>query len=107
MSTPTQYLVLHRSCANTPGVLACQAAHAAAESIRSLPVPPDTVVCALVAETSEALEKLAKLLTDAGIEHVLIHEPDPPYSGAATALGIAPMERELVKGYVASFKVLR
>lgn len=107
MSTPFQYIVLHQSCRNHPGVTAVQAAHAAAESIRSLPVSPETVVCALVAEKSEDLEQLAHQLKQAGIHHVLIHEPDAPYNGAATAVGIAPMERVLAQGFVSGFKVFR
>lgn len=104
---PTQYIVLHQSCRNHPGVLACQAAHAAAESIRSLPVSDQTVVCALVAEESAQLEALAARLAEAGIEHAIIREPDPPYSGAATAVGIAPMDRAQVREFVAHFKVFR
>lgn len=107
MSAPYQYIVLHQSCRNHPGVLACQAAHAAGESIRSLPVSPETVVCALVADKSEDLEQLAVRLNAAGIEHVIIREPDAPYNGAATAVGISPTDRELVRAHVAGFRVFR
>lgn len=105
---PTQYVVLHQSVKNHPGVVAVQAAHAAAESIRSLPVDPETRCCVLVADTSGLLERLHEQLTAAGIDHVIIHEPDPPYDGAATAVGIAPVaDRGALKPFVGHFKVLR
>lgn len=107
MSAPFQYLVMHQSTKNHPGVLACQAAHAAGEAIRTAPISQETHVCALVAETSAEIEALAVRLTEAGIHHVVVREPDPPYFGAATALGTEPMEREKVKAFFASFKVLR
>lgn len=107
MSVPTQYIVLHASCRNQPGVAACQAAHAAAESVRTLPVHPETSVCALMAESSADLEDLARVLTEHGIQHVLIREPDPPYSGAATAVGIEPQDRSAVRDFVSHFKVFR
>lgn len=107
MSVPYQYLVLHKSCKNSPGIVACQAAHAATECIQSLPVSDQTHVCALEAETSADLETLGKLLTDAGLPHVVIREPDEPYNGAAVAVGVAPMDRYLVKPYMSTFKVLR
>lgn len=108
MSAPYQYIVLHQSCRNHPGVLACQAAHAAGESIRMAPVSDQTRVVALVAEKSEDLERLHEQLSAAGIHHVIVHEPDEPYFGAATAVGIEPMvDREAVRPFVAAFKVLR
>lgn len=107
MKPPTQYIVLHQSCRNQPGIAACQAAHASSESIRELPVSDQTSVCALMAETSADLEALAVRLAEASIPHVVIREPDAPYNGAATAVGITPMDRELVRPHVAAFKVFR
>ena len=107
MSAPYQYIVLHQSCRNHPGVTTCQAAHAAAESVRGGPAPADTHVVALVAEKSEDLEALAAHLAEAGIHYVLIREPDEPYNGAAVALGTEPGDREKVRPLVAHFKVFR
>lgn len=107
MPGPTQYIILHQSCRNHPGVTAVHAAHAAAESIRGLPVPPDTIVCVLVAETSADLEELAGRLNNSGIRNIVIYEPDAPYNGAATAVGIEPTDRERVRSHVAAFKVFR
>lgn len=110
MGAPFQYVVIHRSAAALPGVLACQAIHAATECLRhpqSFPVSGDTHVGVLVAEKAEDLEQLAIKLQIAGIHHVLIREPDPPYNGAATAVGIEPQDRDAVRAYVAHFKALR
>lgn len=73
----------------------------------SLPVSPDTVVVALVAERSEDLEHLGARLLQAGIQHVVIREPEEPYRGAATAVGIEPTDRDRVRPLVTEFKVLR
>jgi hypothetical protein len=103
-----QYIVLHQSCRNHPGVTACQAAHAAGESVRANSLPSDTTsVCALVAETSDELEALSARLREAGVHHVLVKEPDPPYRGAATAVGIEPQERHKVRDFVSHFKLFR
>lgn len=105
MTFPTHYIVLHRSCGNRPGIAAAQAAHAAAESIQTLPVPADTFVCVLRADTSEEIEKLSTVLRDADIFHTVIREPDEPYNGAAVALGVEPTERERVRSFLAHLKV--
>jgi len=107
MSLPFQYVVVHRSAAALPGVLACQAIHAATECLRRLPVSNETHVGVLVAEKSEDLEKLSEVLTMRGIHHVLIREPDPPYNGAATAVGVEPQDRRAIRHLFEHFKALR
>lgn len=112
MKAPFQYVVVHRSAAALPGVLACQAIHAATECLRgATPGQPvvsgDTHVGVLVAEKSADLEQLAEKLAEAGIHHVLIREPDPPYNGAATAVGVEPQDRDAVRPFMAQFKALR
>lgn len=108
MSPHYQYIVLHQSCRNSLGVIAVQAAHAAAESVRGGPAPPDTHVVALVAEKSDDLVNLSLRLHGAGIHHVLIQEPNEPYNGAAIALGTEPMrDRDIVRPFFADFKVFR
>jgi hypothetical protein len=106
LNAPTQYIVLHRSC-KVPGIAAAQASHAATECLRTLPVPSDTSVCVLVAECENDLVSLSERLTAAGIHHVLIREPDPPYNGAAVAVGVEPQDRSVVQPFVADFKVFR
>ena len=102
-----QYIVLHKSCGNLPGIAAVQAVHAATECLRELPVAATTHVCILQANTSADLEALAVRLTDNGIHHTIIREPDSPYNGAAVAVGIDIMTRELVRPHVSDFKAFR
>jgi hypothetical protein len=92
-----QYVVLHSSCRGHAGVAASQAIHAATEALQCLPVPKRTNACILMSETSDGLISLSKRLTKEKIHHVLISEPDPPYNGSATALGLPPMPRSKVK----------
>lgn len=107
MPTPFQYIVLHQSCRKFAGVAAVQAAHAATECLRRLPVSPQTTVAVLVAETSMDLESLSGVLAVAGIHHALVREPDPPYHGAAVALGVEPTDRQRVAPHMRSFKPFR
>lgn len=103
-----QYIVLHRSVADKPGLAAVHAAHAAGESCFDGPAPADTHSAVLVAETSQDLYDLAERLRAAGIRHMLMNEPDAPYFGAATALGTTPTrDRATVRPFFAAFKVLR
>lgn len=104
-----QYIVLHRSCGNKAGIAASQAVHAATECLtyENVPVAKDTTVCILECNTAEELEHLHETLTAEGIKHCIIREPDAPYNGAPTAVGIAPMERELIRHLFAQFKPCR
>lgn len=105
VSAPFQYVVLHKS--DRPGVYAVQAAHAASEAIRVAPVPKDTRVCVLVAESSEDLEQLALTLTAAGIHHAIVREDKPPFVNVATALGTEPQAKENVEQFFKAFRLLR
>ncbi len=75
------------------GFAAAQVAHAAGESIVG-PVPHDTNVVVLAATSEGHLITVAEALADAGTPHVLVREPDPPWLGAATAIGLPPMPRQ-------------
>jgi len=88
------------------GSLAAQVVHAAGESAGG-PVPPDTHAVVLAARSSAELEALAARLAGAGIAHVLIREPDPPFNGAATALGIRPGPRAPLRRFVSSLPLVR
>lgn len=106
MSAPYQYIVLHKSCANRPGVAAAQSAHAACGAMRGAE-NPETHRVILSADSSAVLEAIASDLTVAGINHVVIREPDEPYNGTAVAVGVEPMERERIRGLLANFKAFR
>lgn len=113
MSVPYQYIVVHTSCRTHPGVLACQTAHAARQSMTGPGETPavslaDVHVVALEAESSSELEQLYRELVSANISATIIREPDPPYNGAATAVGIAPTaDRMRVRRHVDRFRILR
>lgn len=102
--------MLHTSVRNHPGVCAAQAAHAATECllIGDVPVPGDTSVCVLEAETAASLEMLHVALEKAGVRHVIIREPDEPYRGSAVAVGLPPVDdRDTVRPLLQRFKPLR
>lgn len=103
MSAPYQYIVLHKSCANRPGIAAAQSAHAACGSMTG-PENPETHRVILSADSSAALEAIASELAVAGLHHVVIREPDEPYNGTAVAVGVEPMDRAKVRGLLANFK---
>lgn len=104
-SAPTHYVVVR---ADLPlGFLAAQVVHAAGESSPGkLPEGTNAVVLAVPDEA--ALRQLAARLTAAGAEHVLICEPDAPWSGAATAIGLAPVaDRARLRALLSSLPLLR
>jgi hypothetical protein len=58
--------------------------------------------------SSALLEELHDRLEDDGIPHAIIREPDEPYNGHATAVGISPTtDRERIRRYVAHFALLK
>lgn len=71
------------------GFAAAQICHAAGESVAG-PVAEGTNAVILAIVDEAALLALADRLTAAGEPHVLIREPDAPWRGAATAIGLAP-----------------
>lgn len=70
-----------------------QIVHAVGESILEAPVPPTTRAVLLHADSEGELRELSETLTTKGLAHVLICEPDPPYNGAAVAIGVAPSNK--------------
>lgn len=74
------------------GPLAAQTTHAAGESAAMAHPPHGTHAIVLACPASD-LEAIAMRLACADIAHVVIHEPDAPYLGEATAIGIAPRLR--------------
>lgn len=93
------YLVMHEACKNHPGVLASQAAHAAQECVRTLPVSSQTAISVLEVSSSDELLTLSKALHAGGIEHCLNTEPNAPWSGAATSLCTSPTKKSRVQLY--------
>ena len=79
------------------GFLAAQVVHAAGESSPGN-LPPHTNAIVLAVADEEELLAVALQLVREGIAHVAVREPDPPYHGALTAIGLAPVaDRKAVK----------
>lgn len=68
-----------------------QAVHATNTSVTG-PVPEATHAVVLAASSEQALLDLAARLSAVGLAHVLVREPDAPWNGAATAIGLAPVD---------------
>ena len=81
-----------------------QNTHASGESavlaIRG--VPEGTRAVVLEAENESEIERYSVKLTDRGILHVVIREPDAPFNGAAMAIGIPPLPRKRIGGVLRS-----
>lgn len=74
------------------GVMAAQIVHAAGES--SDRVPSGVHAVCLSAHSELELLKLEDLLTELGVSHAAIREPDAPWNGALMAIGIEPVIRD-------------
>lgn len=86
------------------GMVAAQCVHAAGESCKGVPVGTYAVVLAV--ENELELMHVAYQLSEAGIEHTLIREPDPPYNNSAMAIGLAPtFDRKEVKPVLGKLKL--
>lgn len=72
------------------GFLVAQAVHAAGESSPG-DLGSGTNAVVLSAPDQPALEVLRLRLEAAGVEHKAIYEPDPPWLGALTAIGLKPV----------------
>jgi hypothetical protein len=53
------------------------------------------------------MEDLSSRLVQAQIGHSLVHEPDAPYNGSATALATLPGDQAVLQPYFTQFKLLR
>ena len=87
------------------GFLAAQIVHAAGESSPGNLPPHTNAVVLSVADEGELLD-VAQQLVQAGVAHVAVREPDPPYHGALTAIGLAPVaDRRVVKRVLSRLKL--
>lgn len=69
---------------------------------------PAIYAVVLAAADEAQLEWAARQLDQANIPHVVIREPDPPYCGAATAIGVLPVEdRRGARRALRKLKLLR
>lgn len=88
------------------GFLAAQVVHAAGESVVTAP-PPDTHAIVLAVPDEAALRALADRLTRIGVPHHLVLEDAAPYTGQATALGVAPDFRSKLRRHFSALPLLK
>ena len=102
--TLTHYVIVR---ADLPiGFQAAQIVHAAGESV-SCNLPPNTNAVVLQVDSEDELVAIGKRLAKSGIPHVPIYEPDPPYNGAYTAIGIVPVDdRKRLKPIIGKLSLL-
>ena len=81
-----------------------QAVHAAGETG---PAASGTFAVVLAVLGEAELRALSARLTESQIAHVLVREPDAPYSGAATALGIPPRRRSELRPHLKELPLCR
>lgn len=87
------------------GFLAAQVVHAADESAPGrLDTGLNAVVLAVPDES--ALSAIADRLAREGIVHRCITEPDAPYFGQLTAIGLRPATKEALRPYLSSLRLL-
>jgi peptidyl-tRNA hydrolase len=89
------------------GFLAAQVVHAAGESSPG-DLPHGTYAIVLAAASEAHLRHLAVELEQAGVPHTLITEPDAPWNGAATAIGLQPtQDRKLIASILGRLPTLK
>lgn len=80
--------------------------HAAGESSPG-DLPQGTNAVVLSVPNESALAALADRLRAADVDFVAIYEPDPPWNGQLTALGLRPTRKEAVRRYLSDLPLLK
>lgn len=88
------------------GTQAAHLVHAAGESSPG-GLPKDMHAVVLTVPDEGALLALASRLERAGVAHVVIDEPDAPYNGQRTAIGVVPARKEVLRRHLSSLPLLR
>ena len=89
------------------GTLIAQIVHAAGESSPG-DLDPGTFAVVLAARNEAHLLELAAELRRHQVAHKLIEEPDPPWHGAAMAIGLVPAyNRKLIQRVLGRLPLLR
>lgn len=86
--------------------MAAQIVHAAGESAPQR-LPAGTYAVVLAVDDSQALEALSERLTAQDVRHTVIRESDPPYQGQATAIGVEPALRSVLRRHFSSLPLFR
>lgn len=91
------------------GNFAAQLTHASRKSawLASERPPENTHAVVLGVPDEQALLAVAARLAAAGLSFVLVREPDPPFNGAATAIGVCPGPRSPVRKLLSGLPLVR
>jgi peptidyl-tRNA hydrolase len=89
------------------GVIAAQLTHAAGFSACGVSLPEDTHAVVLQVPDEAALLAVHEDLLRADVRHSLIREPDAPFCGAATAIGVPPQLRDKLRPLLGKLALLR
>lgn len=93
----------------TLGQIAAQITHAASESagLFGAPLPPHTFAVVLQVPDESGLLRLEEKLAKSCVESISIREPDPPFLGQITAIGVKPMLRSEIGKLLANYPLLK
>ncbi len=92
----------------TPGQVAAQLVHAAGESARLAAVlPPNTHAVVLQVPDEVTLLEFELTLLKGGYSISSIREPDAPFNGQITAIGIEPQVRNKLRKILGNLPLLR
>ena len=91
------------------GDIGAQIAHASGESawLFGASLPKNTFAVILQTPGEEGLLKLEQKLAKHGIEFCTIREPDEPFLGQMTAIGVKPMLRSEIGKLLANYPLLK
>lgn len=93
----THYVIVRDDDKMSIGAISAQIIHATNESCEG-PLPSGSYAVSLAAKDEDHLLEVAGRLWDAEIPHTVIYEPDEPFDGEATAIGIWPTrDRDRIK----------
>lgn len=85
-----------------------QVGHAAGESARLAPdLPKNTHIVILAVPDEATLMSYEIKIVEAGLRYSPIREPDEPYNGALTAIGIEPQARSKPRKILSNLPLLK
>lgn len=104
--SPIYHYILCRLDAEV-GKMMAQAVHAAEYSTPH-PIPDNMNAVILGIPNKEELFKIGQELTALDINHTCIYEPDPPFLGEMTAIGVSPIYKtEITERIFRKYKLYR
>lgn len=88
------------------GTQAAQLIHAAGHSATG-PLPEHTFAIALSCADEVELEAVSKRLSEAGISHERVREPDAPYNGQLMALGLPSAYKSTYRRFISNLPLIK